>query len=138
MLPSFLVSRKPPKTSIRALQMTLPEHLEKMDPRLFFCLKLIIMSIAAGFTNIKNLVPIFQSPAVGVKLLQYAPSEYFFDSVKDLHALRTLFQYSDSTTRKHFIFTPLLSKERTRVHGPINIWIVYFIYTWGILWDIGF
>jgi sec-independent protein translocase protein TatC len=42
----------------------------------------LLITIILCFTSIKEIVRIFQAPAIGVKFLQFAPGEYFFASVK--------------------------------------------------------
>jgi sec-independent protein translocase protein TatC len=48
----------------------------------FFCLTFLLFATILCFTDVKEIVQIFQAPAVGVKFLQFAPGEYFFASVK--------------------------------------------------------
>ena len=40
------------------------------------------IAIIFCFTDVKEIVRLFQAPAIGVKFLQFAPGEYFFASVK--------------------------------------------------------
>ena len=63
-------------------EMALSEHIEEFSQRLVFCLVIIIFGILSCFINVKEIVRIFQAPAIGVKFLQFAPGEYFFASVK--------------------------------------------------------
>ena len=63
-------------------EMALSEHIEEFSQRIIFCLILLLISTLLCFTDIKQIVQIFQIPAVGIKFLQFAPGEYFFASVK--------------------------------------------------------
>ena len=63
-------------------QMALSEHIEEFSQRLIFCLILLVLSTLICFADIKQIVQIFQIPAVGIKFLQFAPGEYFFASLK--------------------------------------------------------
>jgi sec-independent protein translocase protein TatC len=42
----------------------------------------LIFSTLICFADIKDIVQIFQAPALGVKFLQFSPGEYFFASIK--------------------------------------------------------
>lgn len=73
------------KTSLNKLngdEMALSEHIEEFSQRLIFCLVLFLISTFACFADIRQIVKIFQAPAIGVKFLQFAPGEYFFASIK--------------------------------------------------------
>ena len=63
-------------------EMALSEHIEEFSQRLVFCLVFLILSTLLCFADVKEIVRIFQAPAIGVKFLQFAPGEYFFASVK--------------------------------------------------------
>jgi sec-independent protein translocase protein TatC len=63
-------------------EMALSEHIEEFSQRIIFCLILLVLSTVLCFTDIKQIVQVFQIPAVGIKFLQFAPGEYFFASVK--------------------------------------------------------
>lgn len=63
-------------------EMALSEHIEEFSQRLVFCLIFLFFSIILCFTDVKEIVRVFQAPAIGVKFLQFAPGEYFFASVK--------------------------------------------------------
>ena len=63
-------------------EMALSEHIEEFSQRTIFCLITLLTSTIICFTHIKEIVKIFQAPALGVKFLQFAPGEYFFASVK--------------------------------------------------------
>lgn len=63
-------------------EMALSEHIEEFSQRLVFCLVFLLFATLLCFADVKEIVQIFQAPAVGVKFLQFAPGEYFFASVK--------------------------------------------------------
>ena len=63
-------------------EMALSEHIEEFSQRLIFCLIILIGSTLLCFADIKQIVQIFQIPAIGIKFLQFAPGEYFFASLK--------------------------------------------------------
>jgi sec-independent protein translocase protein TatC len=63
-------------------EMALSEHIEEFSQRLIFCLIILILSTLICFTDIKQIVQIFQTPAIGIRFLQFAPGEYFFASLK--------------------------------------------------------
>ena len=63
-------------------EMALSEHIEEFSQRLVFCAIVLVCSILLCFADVKEIVQLFQAPAVGVKFLQFAPGEYFFASVK--------------------------------------------------------
>merc|ERR1712054_325864 len=50
--------------------------------RLVFCLIVLIFAVILCFADVRDIVKIFQAPAIGVKFLQFAPGEYFFASFK--------------------------------------------------------
>jgi len=63
-------------------EMALSEHIEEFSQRLVFCLIFLLLATLVCFGDVKEIVRIFQAPAIGVKFLQFAPGEYFFASVK--------------------------------------------------------
>jgi len=73
------------KLQIKAIQddeMALSEHIEEFSQRIIFCLLILLGSTLSCFADIKQIVKIFQMPAMGIKFLQFAPGEYFFASIK--------------------------------------------------------
>ena len=68
--------------TVKADEMALSEHIEEFSQRLIFCLIILILSTLICFTDIKQIVQIFQTPAIGIRFLQFAPGEYFFASLK--------------------------------------------------------
>ena len=63
-------------------QMALSEHIEEFSQRLGFCLIVLFTMSILCFVDVKEIVKLFQAPAIGVKFLQFAPGEFFFASVK--------------------------------------------------------
>ena len=68
--------------TIKDDEMALSEHIEEFSQRLIFCLVLLLGAVLTCFADIKEIVQIFQTPAIGIKFLQFAPGEYFFASLK--------------------------------------------------------
>jgi sec-independent protein translocase protein TatC len=63
-------------------EMALSEHIEEFSQRFVFCLILLSLATLVCFADVRQIVQLFQAPAVGIKFLQFAPGEYFFASVK--------------------------------------------------------
>ena len=70
------------KMKIEEDEMALSEHIEEFSQRTVFCIIIIILATLVCFADVREIVKIFQAPAIGVKFLQFAPGEYFFASVK--------------------------------------------------------
>jgi len=68
--------------TINGDEMALSEHIEEFSQRLIFCVLALLTSVLACFADIRQIVKVFQAPAMGVKFLQFAPGEYFFASIK--------------------------------------------------------
>lgn len=63
-------------------EMALSEHIEEFSQRLIFCACILVAATVTCFLDIRQIVKVFQAPAIGVKFLQFAPGEYFFASIK--------------------------------------------------------
>lgn len=63
-------------------EMALSEHIEEFSQRLIFCMLSLVTATLTCFADIRQIVKVFQAPAMGVKFLQFAPGEYFFASIK--------------------------------------------------------
>jgi len=63
-------------------EMALSEHIEEFSQRLIFCLVILIIATLICFADVKEIVKIFQAPAIGIKFLQFSPGEFFFASIK--------------------------------------------------------
>ena len=59
--------------TIKDDEMALSEHIEEFSQRLVFCLIFLLLATLLCFADVKEIVRIFQAPAVGVKFLQFAP-----------------------------------------------------------------
>jgi sec-independent protein translocase protein TatC len=89
-IPNKLLIRKTKKIINSAIamnssgddEMALSEHIEEFSQRVVFCVCVIIVTTLISFTDVKEIVKIFQAPAIGVKFLQFSPGEYFFASFK--------------------------------------------------------
>ena len=65
-------------------EMALSEHIEEFSQRLIFCALALVTATLTCFADIRQIVKVFQAPAIGIKFLQFAPGEYFFASIKIL------------------------------------------------------
>ena len=52
-------------------EMALSEHIEEFSQRIIFCLIILLVSTVLCFTDIKQIVQLFQILAVGIKFLQF-------------------------------------------------------------------
>ena len=71
--------------------MALSEHIEEFSQRTLFCVILLTLAAVVCFLDVREIVKLFQAPALGVKFLQFAPGEYFFASLKTSGKLRIFF-----------------------------------------------
>ena len=69
-------------SEINADEMALSEHIEEFSQRLIFCVLALILATLTCFADIRQIVKVFQAPAMGIKFLQFATGEYFFASIK--------------------------------------------------------
>ena len=101
-------------------EMALSEHIEEFSQRLIFCLILLIISTVICFADIKQIVQIFQVPAIGIKFLQFAPGEYFFASVK-IAAFCGILISSPLTIYQIFLYIiPGMTKKERDIILPIT------------------
>jgi sec-independent protein translocase protein TatC len=63
-------------------EMALSEHFEEFSQRLIFSIFALVLTTFICLADIRQIVKLFQAPALGVKFLQFAPGEYFFASLK--------------------------------------------------------
>merc|ERR1712060_373629 len=68
--------------SIVGDEMALSEHIEEFSQRFIFCIFLGIVATLICFADVREIVKIFQAPAIGIKFLQFSPGEFFFASIK--------------------------------------------------------
>ena len=59
-------------TVINGDEMALSEHIEEFSQRLIFCILSLVTATLSCFADIRQIVKIFQAPAIGVKFLQFA------------------------------------------------------------------
>ena len=101
-------------------EMALSEHIEEFSQRIIFCLILLLISTLLCFTDIKQIVQIFQIPAIGIKFLQFAPGEYFFASVK-IAAFCGILLSSPITIYQIFLYiVPGMTKKERDIVLPIT------------------
>ena len=77
-----VLKTNPNMSAVKDDEMALSEHIEEFSQRTVFCLILLTLASLICFVDVREIVKIFQAPALGVKFLQFAPGEYFFASVK--------------------------------------------------------
>ena len=92
--------------------MALSEHIEEFSQRVFFVFTFSISNLFC-FTDVKEIVRIFQAPAVGVKFLQFAPGEYFFASVK-IAAFCGFYLVAQLFFTNFLVLNTRINKKRTR------------------------
>jgi sec-independent protein translocase protein TatC len=108
-------------TAINGDEMALSEHIEEFSQRLIFSLIVLITAIISCFTDIKQIVKIFQAPAMGIKFLQFAPGEYFFASIK-IAAFSGLLLSSPIILYQIFLYVlPGMTKKERDILLPITI-----------------
>jgi sec-independent protein translocase protein TatC len=64
------------------LEMSFFDHLEELRLRIFYAIIAVALGAVGCFVYAKQIVQILEVPGEGIKLLQLAPGEYFFVSVK--------------------------------------------------------
>lgn len=101
------------------VEMSLFDHLEELRQRIFYSLIAVTGGIVLCFIAVKPIVKLLQIPAQGVKMLQLAPGEYFFVSLK-------VAGYSGLILASPFIIyqivqfvLPGLTRRERRILGPI-------------------
>ena len=60
-------------SEINADEMALSEHIEEFSQRLIFCVLALILATLTCFADIRQIVKVFQAPAMWIKFLQFAP-----------------------------------------------------------------
>ena len=102
-------------------EMALSEHIEEFSQRTIFCLITLLTSTIICFTHIKEIVKIFQAPALGVKFLQFAPGEYFFASVKIAAFCGILFSSPVVLYQILLYLIPGLTKKERDIILPVSL-----------------
>jgi sec-independent protein translocase protein TatC len=100
--------------------MALSEHIEEFSQRLVFCGIFLLLAIFTCFIDIKDIVQIFQAPAIGVKFLQFAPGEYFFASVKIAAFCGILFSSPIILYQILLYLIPGLTKKEQDIVLPVS------------------
>jgi sec-independent protein translocase protein TatC len=101
--------------------MALSEHIEEFSQRLVFCGIFLLLAIFTCFIDIKDIVQIFQAPAIGVKFLQFAPGEYFFASVKIAAFCGILFSSPIILYQILLYLIPGLTKKEQDIVLPVSL-----------------
>ena len=101
-------------------EMALSEHIEEFSQRLVFCLIILILTSVVCFIDVREIVRVFQAPALGVKFLQFAPGEYFFASVK-IAAFCGLLVSSPAILYQLFLYVvPGMTKDERQIILPLS------------------
>ena len=102
-------------------EMMLSEHIEEFSQRIVFCVLILVLATLFCFTDVKEIVLIFQAPAVGVKFLQFAPGEYFFASVKIAAFCGILFSSPIVLYQLLLYLIPGLTKKERDIVLPVSL-----------------
>ena len=102
-------------------EMALSEHIEEFSQRLVFCVVTLVVATLFCFTDVKEIVRIFQAPAVGVKFLQFSPGEYFFASVKIAAFCGILFSSPLVLYQLLLYLIPGLTKKERDIVLPVSL-----------------
>jgi len=101
-------------------EMALSEHIEEFSQRLVFCLLILTLTSLICFVDVREIVKIFQAPALGVKFLQFAPGEYFFASVK-IAAFCGILISSPAVLYQLFLYiVPGMTKDERDIILPLS------------------
>lgn len=111
-------------------EMSLSEHIEEFSQRFVFGLAIILTTTILCFSDIKEIVRLFQAPAVGIKFLQFAPGEYFFASVKIAFFCGILISSPFLIYQLFLYILPGLTQKERKVILPL-------VFGSGILFGIG-
>lgn len=111
-------------------EMSLSEHIEEFSQRLIFGLILLTIATLSCFTDIKEIVKVFEAPAIGIKFLQFAPGEYFFASVKIAFFCGLLISSPFLIYQVFLYVLPGLTQEERKITLPLIVGS-------GILFGIG-
>jgi sec-independent protein translocase protein TatC len=111
-------------------EMSLSEHIEEFSQRLIFGLILLTIATFSCFTDIKEIVKVFEAPAIGIKFLQFAPGEYFFASVKIAFFCGLLISSPFLIYQVFLYVLPGLTQEERKITLPLIVGS-------GILFGIG-
>jgi len=101
-------------------EMALSEHIEEFSQRTVFCIIIIILATLVCFADVREIVKIFQAPAIGVKFLQFAPGEYFFASFKIAAFCGLLFSSPIVFYQILLYLIPGLTKSERNIILPVS------------------
>ncbi len=101
-------------------EMALSEHIEEFSQRTVFCIIIIILATLTCFADVREIVKIFQAPAIGVKFLQFAPGEYFFASFKIATFCGLLFSSPIVFYQILLYLIPGLTKSERNIILPVS------------------
>lgn len=102
-------------------EMALSEHIEEFSQRTLFCLGILALSTIICFIDVREIVKLFQAPALGVKFLQFAPGEYFFASVK-IAAFCGILISSPAILYQLFLYVvPGMTKQERNIILPVSL-----------------
>ena len=102
-------------------EMALSEHIEEFSQRIVFCIINLILSTLLCFSNVKDIVKVFQAPAIGVKFLQFAPGEYFFASFKSALFSGILISSPIILYQLLLYLIPGLTKNERNIILPVSV-----------------
>ena len=101
--------------------MALSEHIEEFSQRTVFCIIILVFITLICFVDVREIVKLFQAPALGVKFLQFAPGEYFFASVK-IAAFCGILVSSPVILYQLFLYVvPGMTKEERDIILPLSL-----------------
>ena len=101
-------------------EMALSEHIEEFSQRTVFCIVIIILATLTCFADVREIVKIFQAPAIGVKFLQFAPGEFFFASFKIAAFCGLLFSSPIVFYQILLYLIPGLTKSERNIILPVS------------------
>jgi len=101
-------------------EMALSEHIEEFSQRTVFCIVIIILATLVCFADVREIVKIFQAPAIGVKFLQFAPGEFFFASFKIAAFCGLLFSSPIVFYQILLYLIPGLTKSERNIILPVS------------------
>jgi sec-independent protein translocase protein TatC len=102
-------------------EMALSEHIEEFSQRTVFCIIILVFITLICFVDVREIVKLFQAPALGVKFLQFAPGEYFFASVK-IAAFCGILVSSPVILYQLFLYVvPGMTKEERDIILPLSL-----------------
>ena len=110
-------------------EMAISEHIEEFSQRLVFCLIVLIFAVILCFADVREIVKIFQAPAIGVKFLQFSPGEYFFASFKIAAFCGLLLSSPVSLYQLLLYLIPGLTKNERNIILPVSLGsaILFFV-----------